>query len=411
MNAELILLLGLVVVFVVPVATDLNVGVVAFVVALLTGTLLLDSSVNEIMAGFPGQMFILMVGITLLLAIAQHNGTADWIVQKIMALAGGRLILLPWVLFFTAFITSSLGPGAAPLLFVIGVGFIKKFELNPLLVAAMIIHGTQSGAYSPIAPYGVVIRQLAEDSMITYSASHVFVGVVAFHLALAFAVFFGLGGYRLKGQRFTNDGLEQVETSTLNTERCLTLGGFAALIVAVVFFSVHLGFAAMVIAFCLLLVTEKSERSEAINRVAWPIVLVISGVLTYVNLIQEAGAIGWLAAQVSNAGSANLIGLLLCLLVAVITGVASTIGTIGMLIPLSAPFIVSGELDGTGLLTAMAISAAVTDISPFSTWGALFLATAASVVDKEKMLKSQLLYTAVVLCTLPALAWIIFVVF
>lgn len=411
MTPELILIIGLAAIFIIPIATDLNVGIVAFVVAILTGTILLDYSGRDILAGFPGQMFILIVGITLLVAIAQSNGTIEWIVTKLMALAGGKLILLPPLLFITSFIASSLGPGAAPILFVIGAGFVTRFNLNPLLVAAMVIHGAQSGAYSPIAPYGVVISQLAADIGITYAPLSLYIGVVAFHVVLITTVFIALGGYQLRGQSFATEVDSPIESEESSPQiRFLTLGGFAALLVSVVAFKIHLGFAAMIISFCLLLISSKKLRSEAVNNVAWPIVLVISGVLTYVNMIQKAGAIDWLAAQVNQVGSPDLIGLFLCYLVSIVTGVASTIGTIGMLVPLSAPFIVSGDLDGTGLLTAMAISAAVSDISPFSTWGALFLATVASVVDKEKVLRRQLVYTAVVVCTLPALAWLLFVV-
>ena len=412
MSPELLLIIGLTAIFIIPIITDLNVGVVAFVVAIIVGTQLLGYSSKEILAGFPGQMFVLMVGITLLLSIAQNNGTIDWLVLQLMNLAGGRLVLLPIVLFVTAFITSSLGPAAAPILFVIGVGFIARFNLNPLLVAAMVIHGAQSGGYSPIAPYGVVIQQLAADSSIEYSPVAVYVGVTGFHFVLAAVVFFAFGGYALRGQRFetgTNSSIHLQDTSSARI-RNLTLFGFVLLLASVVFLGVNLGFAAMSIAFGLLLVSDKKARTESINGIAWPIVLVICGVLTYVNMLQEAGAIDWLAMQVSTLGSANVIGLLLCLIVAVVTGVASTIGTIGMLVPLSAPFIVSGQLDGTGLLTAMAISAAVTDVSPFSTWGALFLATASSVVDKESLLRKQLIYTAVVVCTLPVIAWFVFVI-
>ena len=166
----------------------------------------------------------------------------------------------------------------------------------------------------------------------------------------------------------------------------------------------------MIISFFLLLASPRRIRNESVSRVAWPIVLVITGVLTYVSMIQEAGAISWLAEQTDVLGSASLIGLLLCYLVSVITGVASTIGTIGMLVPLSAPLIVSGDLDGTGLLTAMAISAAISDISPFSTWGALFLASVASVTDRDSVLKKQLIYTGVLVITMPFVAWLLFVV-
>ena len=151
MPIELILILGLLVIFILPILTDLNVGIVAFVVAMCLGHLWLGLSARDILQGFPTQMFILIVGVTLLLAIAERNGTIDWVVTSLLSLAKGRLYYLPILLFVTAFITSSLGPGAAPVLFVIGAGLIGKFGLNPLLIAAMVIHGTQSGAYSPIA--------------------------------------------------------------------------------------------------------------------------------------------------------------------------------------------------------------------------------------------------------------------
>ncbi|MBT7370168.1 MAG: hypothetical protein HN816_05935 [Gammaproteobacteria bacterium] len=407
---ELILILGLLVIFLVPMLSDLNVGVVAIVVAICTGTFLLDYSGVEVMAGFPAQMFVLLAGITLLLAVANQNGTVDWAVEQLMRLARGRLILLPWVLFATAFVTASLGPGAAPVLFVIGIGFVSRFKLNPLLVAAMIIHGTQSGAYSPIAPYGVVIQQLASESGMIYSPTAMFVGVVTFHLVLVVAVFLLLGGLNLKGKQYSI-GSSHSDLETLTPIKSLTLAGFLALLVAVLGFKANLGFVAMTIAFILLLFSDRESRIQSVNEIAWPIILVICGVLTYVNMIQSAGAIDWLANQLGNLGSPNIIGLLLCFTVAIVTGVASTMGTIGMLVPLSAPFVVSGDLSGTGLLTAMAISAAVTDISPFSTWGALFLATAASVVNKEEMLRKQIVYTLIILCVVPITAWLVFIIF
>ncbi|MBT5701514.1 MAG: hypothetical protein HOI67_08700, partial [Gammaproteobacteria bacterium] len=287
MTPESVLIIGLAAIFIIPIATELNVGVVAFVVAILLGTLLLDYSGKEILAGFPGQMFVLIVGITLLVAIAQSNGTVEWIVVKLLALAGGKLILLPWLLFITSFIASSLGPGAAPILFVIGAGFIKKFKLNPLLIGAMIIHGAQSGAYSPIAPYGVVIKQLATDLSISYSPLSVYLGTVGFHLTLVVAVFFLLGGYKLRGQTFASSGEIAFSNVPNNSRmRYLTLAGFAALLASVIALNINLGFAALVISFILLLFTPKEQRAESVNNIAWPIVLVISGVLTYVNMIQ-----------------------------------------------------------------------------------------------------------------------------
>ena len=85
-------------------------------------------------------------------------------------------------------------------------------------------------------------------------------------------------------------------------------------------------------------------------------------------------------------------------------------GTIGILVPLSMPLFETGSLDPTGMLTAMAISAAVSDISPYSTWGALFIATAAQSLEKAPIFKAQLTYTVGILLLGPLAAWWLFVV-
>lgn len=120
MPIELLLIVCLVVIFLVPIFFDVNVGIVAFITAFLVGALAMDLSARQVLAGFPDNMFVMLVGITLLLAIAHQNGTVDWIVAKLVRAARGRLVLLPWVLFVTALVTASLGPVAAPVLFVIG---------------------------------------------------------------------------------------------------------------------------------------------------------------------------------------------------------------------------------------------------------------------------------------------------
>ena len=114
MSVELILILGLLLILVLPIFLDLNVGIVALVVAFLAGTFLLDLSAGEILVGFPGSIVVMLIGILLLMSIAQANGTVDWLVNKLVWLARGRLILMPWVLFTVAILTSSMGPAAPP---------------------------------------------------------------------------------------------------------------------------------------------------------------------------------------------------------------------------------------------------------------------------------------------------------
>ena len=67
--------------FVVATIWPINMGVLAFVGAFLVGTLFAGQKATEIIDGFPGGLFLTLVGITCLFALAQNNGTIDWLVR------------------------------------------------------------------------------------------------------------------------------------------------------------------------------------------------------------------------------------------------------------------------------------------------------------------------------------------
>ena len=75
----------------------------AFIVGSAVGV-----SEDDIFAGFPGDLFIILVGVTYLFAIANNNGTVDWLVHAAVRAVGGRVALIPWVMFaITAVLTRS----------------------------------------------------------------------------------------------------------------------------------------------------------------------------------------------------------------------------------------------------------------------------------------------------------------
>ena len=82
MSPQLISIYALVLMFVVATILPVNMGVLAFVGAFLIGTLVAGQTDRAtIIAGFPGGLFLTLVGITFLFAIAQNNGTIDWLVR------------------------------------------------------------------------------------------------------------------------------------------------------------------------------------------------------------------------------------------------------------------------------------------------------------------------------------------
>ena len=89
------------------------------------------------------------------------------------------------------------------------------------------------------------------------------------------------------------------EVPELDRDKILTLIGIAALIVVALAFDVDVGFVALSIAAVLSLLSPKSTKG-AVNKVAWPTVLLICGIVMYVGLLENIGTIDWLGEQVAT---------------------------------------------------------------------------------------------------------------
>ena len=154
MSAPVLSIIILAVMFLLATVLPLNMGALAFVGAFLLGSVVLGMSTNEILANFPGGLFLTIVGVTYLFAIAQNNGTIDLLVRGAVRLVGSKVALIPWVMFaITAVITAvgALSPAAVAIIAPIALSFAAKHKINPLMMGMMVIHGAQAGGFSPIA--------------------------------------------------------------------------------------------------------------------------------------------------------------------------------------------------------------------------------------------------------------------
>jgi hypothetical protein len=75
---------------------------------------------------------------------------------------------------------------------------------------------------------------------------------------------------------------------------------------------------------------------------------------------------------------------------------------------LAVPFLQQGHIGAVGLVTALAVSATIVDVSPFSTNGALILANANEDI-RPRLYRQMLMYSGIVVAVGPALAWALLV--
>ncbi|MEU3737113.1 SLC13 family permease [Streptomyces sp. NPDC032198] len=425
MSAELISILVLVVVFVIATTRSINMGALAFAAAFAVGELAADLDADGIFAGFPGDLFVVLVGVTYLFAIARANGTTDWLVHASIRLVRGRTALIPWVMFVITGALTAIGavsPAAVAIVAPIALSFAARYGISPLLMGAMVVHGAQGGGFSPISIYGSIVNGIVEREKLPGNEVALFLASLVVNLLIAGIVFVLFGGLKLGGRDTTgkggrereSDGSTEAESavdednSRLDPAKIATLAALVALVVAVLAFDLDAGLSAITLAVLLSAFWPDSSR-KAVGEIAWPTVLLICGVLTYVGVLEEMGTIKWAGEGVSGIGVPLLAALLLCYIGAIVSAFASSVGIMGALIPLAVPFLAQGEIGAVGMIAALSVSATVVDVSPFSTNGALVLAAAPD-VDREQFFRQLMVYGGIVVAVVPAAVWLVLVV-
>lgn len=466
MSAPVLSIIILAVMFLLATVLPLNMGALAFVGAFLLGSVVLGMSTNDILANFPGGLFLTIVGVTYLFAIAQNNGTIDLLVRGAVRMVGSKVALIPWVMFaITAVITAvgALSPAAVAIIAPIALSFAAKHKINPLMMGMMVIHGAQAGGFSPIAVYGVTVNGIIAKTELDANPMAIFLASFFFNLAIALVLFVVLGGNKLlssTGGRLVEQAAEKrmavsvgarvagvtlqgsgsdISASSVSSKgtsggsggtsatgsssttpqaadgarasipQLVTIVGLIALAVISLGFKVDVGFVSITIAIILALVSPAAQKG-AVNKISWSTVLLICGMLTFVGVLEEAGTIKFVSDGVAQLGMPLLAALLICYVGAVVSAFASSTAILAALIPLAVPFLATGDIGAVGVIAALAVASTIVDVSPFSTNGALVLANAPEDVDKEKFYKQILAYSGIVVAAGPAIAWLVMVV-
>jgi di/tricarboxylate transporter len=461
MSAHWISIYTLVGMFVLATVLPINMGVIAFVGAFLIGTLAAGMNAKAIMGGFPADLFLTLVGITYLFALAQNNGTIDWLVKLAVRAVRGRIAAIPWIMFLIAALLTSVGavsPAAVAIIAPIALGFAAKYGINPLLMGLMVVHGAQGGGFSPISIYGGITNKIVAKADLPLSETTTMLASFGVNLAVSLLLFFALGGMKLlrqkadvhgempevkrvahgqggaqvygdaEGESFgeerltakgSNDSLMKSQASgtigmgsnglSSSAYQYMTVAGLMALAVLTLFFKQDIGFVSITIGLLLTLMAPNLQK-RALGQVSWPEIMLIVGVSTYVGVMQKMGTIDFVGHSVANLTSPLMAALLLCFVGAVVSAFASSTAVLGSLIPLAVPFLQGDSgVSAIGFIAAMAVSSTIVDVSPFSTNGALVLANAKG-IDRDVFFRQLMVYGAIVTVVAPVVVWLLFVV-
>lgn len=386
-------LVAILVVVIASFGTRLNVGVLAVALAWPIAVYAAGWKPDQLMAAFPSSLFLTLLGVTLLFGVAQVNGTMAALTQRSLALAAGRAGLLPLLFFVLACAISTLGPGAiatlallAPLAMAAGV----RAGVPVLLTALMIGNGANAGNLSPFSAVGVIVASAMGKAGLAGHEWRVWAANFVAH-ALAGALAWSLFG----GPALLRAGATLARETPTPFARAhrITLGVGALWILAVVVLKVNLGLAAFAAA-AVLVLARTADDAAMVKAVPWSVLVMVCGVSVLIGVLEGTGGMALftdLLARVASPASVNGV-------IAFITGTISTYSsTSGVVYPTflpSVPGLVQRLGGGDPLEIALSINvgAALVDVSPLSTLGALCIAALPTGQEPARLFRSLLLW-------------------
>jgi di/tricarboxylate transporter len=367
---------ALVVAMIVSCFSTLNVGVLALALAWIVGVYLGSMSLNDVLSGFPTQLFLTLAGVTLLFTQAQLNGTLDRVAHAAVRICRGNTGLIPVMFFVLGSAIASLGPGnvaTAAMLAPMAMAVASRAGIPPFLMAIMVGNGAQSGALSPVAPTGIIVTGLMDKIGLGGYELRTYIANLIAHAIIAFGGYFLLGGLGLFRRRYVG-GEKDGEVTHLNASHWITLAVVGIVLVTVLFFDANIGMAAFTGAVALAAL-RVADHEQAIRRMPWIPILMVSGVSVLVALLDKTGGLDLFTAILARfATRGTLTGV-----IAFVTGIISVYSsTSGVVLPAFLPT-VPGLIerlggDPFGVASSMNIGAHLVDMSPLSTTGAMCIA-------------------------------------
>ncbi|WP_210605061.1 SLC13 family permease [Brevibacterium oceani] len=445
---QILMLVVLVVMFIAATKWPINIGVMGLVGAFVFGTFVFGMDDKEILEEFPASIVLTIVGVTFFFSIAQKNGTIRVLVDLAIRAVRGRINIVPWIFFVVSSLLTAMGtfsPAAVALLAPAAMGFCASTGYSGVVMGAMVINGAHAGGFSPISVSGNIVRDIAEANGFEINRAALFVAAYAVNLLvtiLTVVVMKALGRLRTvpdpdaleswgasRGSGPEAEGLDSsggsttsgggfatavavepeapATTSPMTRQVWLTIGLIVVMVIGAVGFELPIGFLGLA---CGLVLAFTSLRNSEnfVSGISWSTVLLVSGMIVYVSMLTHAGVIDSLSTMAVAIGAPLVVAIVLCYVIGVSSAFASSTALLTAMIPLSIPLLEQSSLSATAVMSALAVSATIVDVSPFSTDGALIIANTHG-SEAKTIWRDLLIYAGFVVLCAPLLAWALLV--
>jgi len=402
MSSATVAVAALVLAIILSCVTTVNVGVLAVGLAWIVGVFVAKMPINAVMSGFPGQLFLTLTGVTLLFTLAQCNGTLDRLTHYAVKACRGKQGVIPIMFFLLSAGVASIGPGniaTAALMAPMAMATASRVGIPLFLMAIMVGNGANAGSLSPFAPTGIIVNGIMAQNGMSGFAGRTYLYNLIAHALVAFSGYFLFGGWRLFSDR--GAGSHPVaplpEDVRLEPHQWATMAVITALIASVILgprlfsIDVNVGMGAFAASAILVLLRCGDDR-EAIRRMPWNVIVMVSGVTVLIAVLEKAEGIDLIVSQIARFATPKLVTAEVALLTGLVSVYSSTSGVV---LPAFLPMVptLAAKLGGVSpfaIASSMNIGGHLVDVSPLSTIGALCIAAAASPTESRSLFNKML---------------------
>jgi di/tricarboxylate transporter len=396
------------------IALRLNVGLLAFALAYLVGVGPGNMRAAQVTAGFPLQLFVVLTGVMLLFGLAQANGTLSKLAHHSIRLARGNVGVVPIIFFGLSVGIATMGAGniaGAALIAPLAMAAAGRLGISAFLMTIMVGNGVNAGAYSPIAPTGIVATQLMAKAGLPGMEWQTYWNTFIAQTFVAFAGYLVFGGLKLLRRRDRVDAAARMPAEDLtpfNRNQRITLGVIAALLVAVIALRIDIIVGAFV-GIAILLLFRAADGDAAIKVVPWSTVLMVCGVSTLVSVLEKTGGVNKIVdGLVAISNPTTVTGI-----VAFVAGLVSVYSsTVGVVLPTFLPTVpgLAQRLGADPMAVASSINVGghLVDVSPLSTIGAICIAAYAGTEDRQALFNKVLAWGFSMAVVGALVSWVFF---
>jgi len=405
---------------------DLNVGFLSVAFGIIVGGLWVGMNGAKVMNTFPIGLFMILVGVTFLFALAATNGTMEKVSSYSIRACGGKTAWLPLIIYILVSVLTTIGPGniaATALMAPVAMAIATRVGMPAFLMTLLVVGAANGAAFSPFAPTGII-----SNGIIAKIAPQLPAIQEAWTLdGLAWKIHFNseycqgiinIGGFMLMGgwawimkqhgQAINIDELAP-KPEPFTAKQWYTIIAIILLIVLVIAPALpgvkdlvpkaikpliaNVGSVAFMLAGILMLLNA-GDSKEAIKAMPWGVIMMVCGVTVLVEVMDRSGGLTAMVKMIGVISGPVTVNFWLGLMTGIISAYSSSSGVV---MPMFLPLVpgLAKEVpsaDVIAMISSINIGSHLVDTSPLSTLGALCIACAGEHEDKTKLFRKLLIW-------------------